>query len=264
MMCDEFSVQRLCWISKKLWSLCWLSGHSWSGHLIMKWKRKVTWFKQKSVESCSLEFCQRRSLCRMINQFTSFSDEQLFKLRGIDSFPPTKITFYISTFLPLIDWWDHLESWRKMLHFDHGRGLLLFIFVDPGHTRRFIPIPGNISKCFTDRHLCIYTTVNDQIFFPPLSPLSRVFCSGNGCCWLFVEEKQKTIAFGNNIIAFVTSTMREKVMGRQNVFCSKHIDCLCKCFWKGEIDFILFSFKNFLTAAKIIRRGLVDKGKGKK
>ena len=147
MMCDESSVQRLCWISKKLWSLCWLSGQSWSGHLIMKWKRKVAWFKQKSVESCSLEFCQRKSLCRMINQFTSFSDEQLFKLRGIDSFPPTKITLYISTFLPLIDWWDHLESWRKMLHFDH-RGLLRWVFVDSGRTRRFIPISGNILKMF--------------------------------------------------------------------------------------------------------------------
>ena len=39
--------------------------------------------------------------------------------------------------------------------------------------------------------------------------------------WLLLivcREKTKTIAFGNNIIAFVTSTMREKVMGRQNVF----------------------------------------------
>ena len=39
--------------------------------------------------------------------------------------------------------------------------------------------------------------------------------------WLLLNvcrEKTKTIAFGNNIIAFVTSTMREKVMGRQNVF----------------------------------------------
>ena len=141
-MCDECSVQRLCWISKKLWSLCWLSGQSWSGHLIMKWKRKVTCFKQKKVESCSLEFRQRKSLCRMIKHLQQFQmkDEQLFKLDEMDSFAPTRIT-------PNIDWWDTLESWRKMIRVYH-RGLLLLVFIDSGRTRRFIPIQGNILKMF--------------------------------------------------------------------------------------------------------------------
>ena len=120
-----------------------------------------------------------------------------------------------------------------------------------------------LHKCFTNIstfNISVFVQNSEwcQIFFPPLS---RVFSSGNGCCWLFVEEKQKTIAFGNNIIAFVTSTMREKVMGRQNVFCSKHIDCFyASIYEKGRLIFFL---QNFLTTAKLIRKGLVDKGKKK-
>ena len=214
MMCDECSVQRLCWISKKLWSLCWLSGQSWSGHLIMKWKRKVTWFKQKSVERLLSWILSKEKFMPhdiksiyIIFRWTRIQTPWNWSLSALE-WPTT-----FPLFLPLIDWWDHLESWRKMLHFDHRRGLLLFIFVGSGHSRRFIPIAGNFKNVlpiYISHVLFVQNSEWCQIFFPPLS---RVFSSGNGCCWLFVEEKQKTIAFGNNIIAFVTSTMREKVMG---------------------------------------------------
>ena len=151
-----------------------------------------------------------------------------------------------------------------MLHFDH-RGLLLFIFVDPGHTRRFIPIPGNNSKCFTD--LCIYTTVNDIRYFFRHSRHSPG-CSAPGmvAADCLSRKNKKTIAFGNNIIAFVTSTMREKVMGRQNAqmyFVSNTLIVNANVYEKGRLIFLLFPFINFLTAAKLIRKGLVDKGKKK-
>ena len=79
-------------------------------------------------------------------------------------------------------------------------------------------------------------------------------------------KTKKTIAFGNNIIAFVTSTMREKVMGRQNAqmyFVSNTLIVNANAYEKGRLIFLLFPFINFLTAAKLIRKGLVDKGKKK-
>ena len=170
MMCDECSVQRLCWISKKLWSLCWLSGQSWSGHLIMKWKRKVTWFKQKSVERLLSWILSKEKFMPhdiksiyIIFRWTRIQTPWNWSFSALE-WPTT-----FPLFLPLIDWWDHLESWRKMLHFDHRRGLLLFIFVGSGHSRRFIPIPGNFKNVLlTFLHftfLYLYKTVNDVRYF---------------------------------------------------------------------------------------------------
>ena len=111
MMCDECSVQRLCWISKKLWSLCWLSGQSWSGHLIMKWKRKVTWFKQKSVERLLSWILSKEKF--MPHDIKSIYI--LFRWTRIQtpwnwSFSALEWPTTFPLFLPLIDWWDHFRK----------------------------------------------------------------------------------------------------------------------------------------------------------
>ena len=111
---------------------------------------------------------------------------------------------------PNIDWWDHLESWRKMIRVYH-RGLLLLVFIDSGHSRRFIPIPGNILKMFYVLHISWYL-FDDwyQIFCATLTILSGVLfrewlllivCRGktkNNCfrkqhhCFCYVNNARKS------------------------------------------------------------------------